>query len=132
MTYFRPLLNRVRKTGEKKSLQLVALPTSCYSKLYRSTHGVNKKPKYYFRGEMNRDSSVGIATGYGLDDRMVGVRYPEGAGNFSQQHVQTGSGAHQISIQWVPRALSLGLKRPGRESDHSPPFSAEVKECVEL
>jgi hypothetical protein len=29
-------------------------------------------------------------------------------------------------------ALSLGLKRPGREADHSPPFSAEVKECVEL
>jgi hypothetical protein len=29
--------------------------------------------------------------------------------------------------QWVPGALSLGLKRPGREADHSPPFSTEVK-----
>jgi hypothetical protein len=29
---------------------------------------------------------------------------------------------------WVPGALSLGLKRPGREADHSPPTSAEVKE----
>jgi hypothetical protein len=28
--------------------------------------------------------------------------------------------------------LSLGLKRLGREADHSPPSSAEVKECVEL
>jgi hypothetical protein len=33
----------------------------------------------------------------------------------------------QPPIQWVPGALSLGVKRPGRESDHSPPLSAEVK-----
>jgi hypothetical protein len=26
----------------------------------------------------------------------------------------------------------LGVKRPGREADHSPQSSAEVKECVEL
>jgi hypothetical protein len=29
-------------------------------------------------------------------------------------------------------ALSPGVKRPGHEADHSPPCSAEVKECVEL
>jgi hypothetical protein len=29
-------------------------------------------------------------------------------------------------------ALSLALKRWGREADHSPPASAEIKECVEL
>jgi hypothetical protein len=29
--------------------------------------------------------------------------------------------------QWVPGALSLGVKRPGREADHSRPSSAEVK-----
>jgi hypothetical protein len=28
--------------------------------------------------------------------------------------------------QWVPGALSLWVKRPGREVDHSPPSSAEV------
>jgi hypothetical protein len=38
----------------------------------------------------------------------------------------------QPPIQWVPEALSLGVKRPGREDDHSPPSTAEVKECVEL
>jgi hypothetical protein len=38
----------------------------------------------------------------------------------------------QPSIQWVQGALSLGIKRPEREADHSPPSSAEVKECVEL
>jgi hypothetical protein len=32
----------------------------------------------------------------------------------------------------VPGHLSLGVKRPGREADHSPPSSAEVKEGVEL
>jgi hypothetical protein len=30
-------------------------------------------------------------------------------------------------IQWVPGALSPGIKRPGREADHSPPDSTEVK-----
>jgi len=38
----------------------------------------------------------------------------------------------QPPIQWVPGALSLRVKRPGRETDHSPPSSAEVKECVQL
>jgi hypothetical protein len=34
----------------------------------------------------------------------------------------------QPPVQWVPGAISLGLKRLGREADHSPPSSAEVKE----
>jgi hypothetical protein len=38
----------------------------------------------------------------------------------------------QPPMQCVQGALSLGVKRPGREADHSPPSSAEVKECVEL
>jgi hypothetical protein len=33
----------------------------------------------------------------------------------------------QPLIQWVPEALSLSLKQPGREADHSPPYSPEVK-----
>jgi hypothetical protein len=36
-------------------------------------------------------------------------------------------GPTQPPIQWVPGALSLGVKRPGREADHSPPSSAKVK-----
>jgi len=35
-------------------------------------------------------------------------------------------------IQQVTEALSLGVKRPGRETDHLPPSSVEIKECVEL
>jgi hypothetical protein len=38
----------------------------------------------------------------------------------------------QPPIQWVPGALSLVIKRLGREADHSPPSSAEVKEWVVL
>jgi hypothetical protein len=36
-------------------------------------------------------------------------------------------GPTQPPIQWVPGALSLGVKRPEREADCSPPSSAEVK-----
>jgi hypothetical protein len=40
----------------------------------------------------SRNSSVGIALGYGLDDRGSRVRYPVGAGNFPLRHrVQNGS-----------------------------------------
>jgi hypothetical protein len=75
-----------------------------------------------------RDSSVSIALGYGLDNRDSGVRFPAAAGNFSLYHCfQNGSGSTQPYIQWVPGALSLGVKRPGREADHSPPSSAESK-----
>jgi hypothetical protein len=39
-----------------------------------------------------------IATDYGLDDRMIGIRLPGGTGNFSLRHrVQTGSEAHPAS-----------------------------------
>jgi hypothetical protein len=76
----------------------------------------------------SRDSSVGIALGYGLDDRGSKVRFPAGAGNFSlHHHVQNGSGAHPDSYSMGTRGFSLGVKRPGREADHSPPSSAEVK-----
>jgi hypothetical protein len=40
---------------------------------------------------------------------------------------RTALGPTQPHIQWVIGALSLGVKRPGREADHSPPSTAEVK-----
>jgi hypothetical protein len=67
---------------------------------------------------------------------MIAVRFPAGAGNFSlRHHVQTGSGAHPAFYpvdSGGGGCPSLGVKRPGREADHSPPFSSEVKECMEL
>jgi hypothetical protein len=48
--------------------------------------------------DKSRDSSVGIALGYGLDEGGSRVQFPAGAGNFSLHHcVQNGSGAHQAS-----------------------------------
>jgi hypothetical protein len=63
-----------------------------------------------------------------MDDRAIGVRSPAGAKDFSSNLcVQTGSGATQPPVQWVPGVLSPGVKaRPGRDADHSPPSSAEI------
>jgi hypothetical protein len=38
----------------------------------------------------------------------------------------------QSLIQWEQGSLSLGVKPPGREANHSLPSNAEVKEGVEL
>jgi hypothetical protein len=92
------------------------------------TEYLTKQLKY-----KSRDSSVGIALGYELDDRDSRVRFPEGTGNFCLHHrVQNGSEAHQASYPMGTRDTFMGVKQPGREADHSPPSSAEVKECVEL
>jgi hypothetical protein len=60
----------------------------------------------------SRDSVVGIATGYGLDDRGVGVRVPVGSRIFSTSS-KPALGSTQPPSQWVP-----GVTRPGREADH--------------
>jgi len=66
-------------------------------------------------------------------DRMIGVRIPVGLGIFLfSTPSRPALGPTKSAIQWVPGALSLGVKRPGREADQSSPSSAEVKECVEL
>jgi hypothetical protein len=55
----------------------------------------------------SRDSSVGIALSYGLDERCSKVRFPVGAGNSSLHHrVQNGSGTH-------PTSYPMGTSFPG-------------------
>jgi hypothetical protein len=49
-----------------------------------------------------------------------------GAGNFFTTASRPALGSTLPPIQWVPGALSVGIKRPGRECDHSPPSSDEV------
>jgi hypothetical protein len=74
---------------------------------------------------MSRDSSVGIATGYGLDGWCS---IPGGGMRFFFSPLSIPAlGPTQSPIQWVPGALSLHVKQPGREADNSPPSSAEVK-----
>jgi hypothetical protein len=63
---------------------------------------------------MSRDSSVGIALGYGLDDRGSRVRFPARAGNFSLHHcIQNDSGVHPASYSMgtggsFPRSKAAG------------------------
>jgi hypothetical protein len=60
------------------------------------------------------DSSVGIALGYGLDDRGSRVRFPAGDGNFSLHHrVQKCSGAHPASYQTATGGTFPGVKAAG-------------------
>jgi hypothetical protein len=65
---------------------------------------------------------------YGLDDRVIGVRSPAGAKDFSSiLCVQAGSVAHPASYPMgtgVP--FPGGKARPGRDADHSPPCSTDA------
>jgi hypothetical protein len=65
---------------------------------------------------------------YGLNDRAIEVRSPTGTKDFSSiLCVQTGSEAHPASCTMGNGGPFPGGKaRPGRDSDHSPPSSAEV------
>jgi hypothetical protein len=76
---------------------------------------------------LRRDSAVGIATGYGLDDRGAGFRVPVGSRIFSSpRRPDPRPGPTQLPVQWVPGTLSPEVKGPGREADHSTLTSVEV------
>jgi hypothetical protein len=78
---------------------------------------------------MSRDSSGSIVFDYGLDDWVIEVRSPTEAKDFSSSPcVQTGSGPHPASYPMGTEGSFPGGKAwPGRDADHSPPSSAEVK-----
>jgi hypothetical protein len=80
------------------------------------------------RGLIYGARSVSIVSGYGLDDRAIGVRSPTGAKDFScSLCVQTGSVAHPASCTIGTGGHFPGGKaRPGRDADHSSPSTAEV------
>jgi hypothetical protein len=69
-------------------------------------------------------SSVGIATGYGLDGPGIEKKIPVGARFFAP--VQTDPGAHPASCTMGTGSFP-GVKRLGRGADHPPPSSAEIK-----
>jgi hypothetical protein len=72
-------------------------------------------------------NAVGTVTVYGMDDRRVAVRVPEGSRIFTFLLSRPTLVSTQPPIQWVPEALSLGIKRQGCEADLSSPSSAEFK-----
>jgi hypothetical protein len=78
LTYYRPA---------KKDISVVLV----LKKAYENWNILSS----YYRKVRNEDSVVGIVTGYGLDDRGIGVRVPVGSRFFSLfRVVQTGSGVH--------------------------------------
>jgi hypothetical protein len=96
------------------------------------TEGLDSVILNRFTGVITRSrvSSGSIVSDYGLDDRAIGVRSPAGAKDFFPlaSVSRPALGSTQPPVQWVPGVLSPGAKvRPGRDADHSPPSSAEVK-----
>jgi hypothetical protein len=85
---------------------------------------------YFWELDINvsRDSVVGLANRYWLDDRGVGIPSPGGVKNFHlSMSLRLVLESIQPSIHWIPGAPSAGVKLPGREADHSSSSSAEVK-----
>jgi hypothetical protein len=87
------------------------------------------KHRENFTTNESQGNSVGIAIGYGLDDRGPEVPFPVGAENFFPFSLRP-------DRLWVPpsllfngyrRALSSGVKRLARGANHSPVSSAVVK-----
>jgi hypothetical protein len=66
------------------------------------------------------------ATGWTIG--VLGFDSWRGLGIFLTTASRTALGPTQPPIQWVPGALSLGVRRPWLEADHSPQSNAEVKE----
>jgi hypothetical protein len=95
----------------------------------------SRRPQYYAKvyhwvycllPARSRDSAVGIVTGYWLDNWGVGVRVPVRSRIFSMSSSPV-LGPTQPPIQWVRGVVFPRVKRPGRETGHSPRTSAEVK-----
>jgi hypothetical protein len=95
----------------------------------RWTHNTNLETIH--NRKRSRVSTGNIVSDYGLDDRAIGrsgFDPRRGQRIFSLTSVSIPAlGPIQPPVQWVPGVLSPGvIARPGRDADHSPPYSAEV------
>jgi len=82
-------------------------------------HRVRTEKKRFlcFIKDCSRDSSVGIATHYGLDGPETESRW----GREFPHPSRPALGPSQPPLQWVPGAYR-GVKRPVRGVDHPPPI----------
>jgi hypothetical protein len=93
-----------------------------------TTRCINPKTEFNTSNRIlsrSRDSSVGIATGYGLGGRSS-IPYRGKIFMFSTAS-RPALGPTQPSIQWVSEAISTEVRRQEHETDGSFPSSAEVK-----
>jgi hypothetical protein len=126
-------IKKLTHSSRKVNLTRIVLDCQALTLKYCTLHFSGSRRDYLISANGNtpsflsdmRDSVTGIATGYGLDDRGVGVRVPVGSRIFSSP--SRPDRLWPSPIQWVPWALSPGVKRPGLESHHSPPTSTEFK-----
>jgi hypothetical protein len=117
-------LEGLRKTT-KPSASKARVPSSRWTGLWSiSLANTRSRVQIHLLGD--RDSSLSIMT------RLRGGR--PGFNSWQGQEIRLFSiasrpalGPTQTPIQWAPGVLSLGVKPPGREADHSSPSSAGVK-----
>jgi len=76
---------------------------------------------------VGRDSSVDIATGYGLDDPGIESRWKRAFPHPSRPALGAHPASYTMGTGYFP-----WVKRPGRGVDHLTPSSAEVKERIEI
>jgi hypothetical protein len=115
------------------SLPTDLTPRSIYDKLYDKPNPNLQvlQVKTFYSQDTNmlrsRDSAVGTATGYGLDDRGVWVQVPVGSRIYSTSRP---SEDHLTSYPTGTSGSFQGVKRRGGEADHSPPTSVEVRKML--
>jgi len=88
------------------------------------------KQSEMFRIEKKIINIVGMATYYVLDGLGIESLWGWGRARFSAPD-QTAPEANFASCT-MNTCHSAGVSRLGRDADHSPPYSAEVKETVKL
>jgi hypothetical protein len=91
---------------------------------YSYTHAIIRIKWFTSVWGMSRDSSVGIATDHGQDGRGSN---PDRVRSFSSPQRPDRLRGPTSLLSNGYRGLFPGVKRPGREADHSPPTSVEVK-----
>jgi hypothetical protein len=97
---------------------------------YYENHRLLECDAVYLFSRTSRCLGSGITGRYssGLRDGGPGFDSRQGKEIFLYSTASRATlGPTQPPIQWVPGALSPGVKRPRCEADHSPPSSAEVK-----
>jgi hypothetical protein len=93
--------------------EMLILYSACQRIAY-FIYGTRRFITVFTEAHQSRDSSVGVALGYRLDDQSYRVRFPAGAGNFSLHHcVQNVSGAHPASCPMGTRGSFLGGEAAG-------------------